>query len=76
MVIPEEREPQFRNKMTSPLFKEHFERENWKLIYFDKLRQTYSQEKNETDVYSLINQNHQPMARTGKGLCAEQGRLF
>ena len=76
MVIPEEREPQFRNKMTSPLFKEHFENENWKLIYFDKLRQTYSQEKNQTDVYGLINQNHQPMARTGKGLCAEQGRLF
>ena len=76
MVIPEEREPQFRNKMTSPLFKEHFENENWKLIYFDKLRQTYSQEKNKTDVYGLINQNHQPMAKTGKGLCAEQGRLF
>ena len=31
MVIPEEREPQFKNKMTSPLFNEHFENENWKI---------------------------------------------
>jgi len=76
MVIPGEREPQFKNKMTSPLFKEHFENENWKLIYFDKLRQAYSEDKNKTDIYKLINQNQQLSSKTGKGLCAEQGRLF
>jgi DNA modification methylase len=77
MVIPGEREPEFRNKMTSPLFKEHFENENWKLIYFDKLRQTFSQEKNKTDIYKLINQHPLPTsAKKGKGLCSEQGRLF
>ena len=56
MVLPEEREEQFRNKLTSPLFKEHFESENWKLIYFDTLRIAYTRQKTEVDIYSLINQ--------------------
>ena len=33
MVLPEEREAQLNNKMTSPLFRDHFENENWKLIF-------------------------------------------
>ena len=75
MVIPEEREPQFKNKMTSPLFNEHFENENWKILYFDTLRQAYSKEKTKTDIYSLINQSSK-LSKVGKGLCAEQQQLF
>jgi 16S rRNA G966 N2-methylase RsmD len=75
MVIPEEREPQFKNKMTSPLFNEHFENENWKILYFDTLRQAYTKDKIKTDIYALINQNSRP-SKVGKGLCAEQQRLF
>ncbi len=55
MVLPEEREGQLRNKLTSPLFKEHFENENWHLIYFDTLRNAYVKQKAKTDIYSLIN---------------------
>jgi hypothetical protein len=55
MVLPEEREGQFRNKLTSPLFKNHFENENWQLIYFDTLRNAYVKQKAKTDIYSLIN---------------------
>lgn len=54
MVLPEEREEQFKNKLTSPLFKEHFEGENWKLIYFDILRTAYTKQKREIDIYDLI----------------------
>jgi 16S rRNA G966 N2-methylase RsmD len=75
MVIPEEREPQFKNKMTSPLFNEHFENENWKILYFDTLRQAYAKDKIKTDIYSLINQYSRP-SKVGKGLCAEQQQLF
>ncbi|MDL1959388.1 MAG: DNA adenine methylase [Deltaproteobacteria bacterium] len=55
MVLPEEREGQLRNKLTSPLFKDHFENENWQLIYFDTLRDAYVKQKAKTDIYSLIN---------------------
>jgi hypothetical protein len=55
MVLPEEREGQLRNKLTSPLFKDHFENENWQLIYFDTLRNAYVRQKAKTDIYSLIN---------------------
>jgi hypothetical protein len=55
MVLPEEREGQLRNKLTSPLFKDHFENENWQLIYFDTLRNAYVKQKTKTDIYSLIN---------------------
>jgi 16S rRNA G966 N2-methylase RsmD len=54
MVLPEEREDQFKKKMTSPLFKEHFENENWRLIYFDTLRNAYVKDKNRVDIYELI----------------------
>lgn len=55
MVLPEEREGQLRNKLTSPLFKDHFENENWQLIYFDTLRNAYVKQKAKTDIYSLVN---------------------
>jgi len=56
MVIPEEREEQFNNKMTSPLFKEHFENDGWKLLYFDALRNAYIKDK--INIYSLINKKN------------------
>jgi hypothetical protein len=41
LVIPEERHQQLRRKMLSPMFKEHFERDDWKVLYFDALRNAY-----------------------------------
>jgi hypothetical protein len=37
MVIPEEWEQDFERKMKSPLFSEHFEKDNWTLAYFNTL---------------------------------------
>jgi len=56
MILPEEREIQLRNKMASPLFKNYYEKENWKIIFFDTLRAGYIKEKNNLDIESIINQ--------------------
>ena len=53
MVIPEERETEFSNKMTSPLFRQHFESEGWKLIYFDTLKIGYAKHKANLDILSI-----------------------
>jgi DNA modification methylase len=76
MVLPEEREAQFNNKMTSPLFREHFEAENWKVIFFDALRVAYSKEKTDLDIYSIINQKHVSAGTSAKGQKSSQTRLF
>lgn len=74
MVLPEEREDQFKKKMTSPLFKEHFESENWRLIYFDTLRNAYVKDKNKVDIYELINKKVRQSKE--KNISDIQGRLF
>lgn len=56
MILPEEREAQLHNKMTSPLFKNYYEKENWKIIFFDALRAGYVKEKSQLDINSIINQ--------------------
>ena len=74
MVIPEERDNQFKNKFTSPLFKEHFENENWKLIYFDTLRREYSKNKAKVDIYSLVGKKtEESKSKSTKSI---QHRLF
>jgi DNA modification methylase len=75
MVLPEEREVQFKNKLTSPLFKEHFENEAWKLIYFDTLRTAFTKSKNNTDIYELISKKTTSTKLT-KELTDKQGQLF
>jgi hypothetical protein len=56
MVIPEERAGDFERKMRSPLFSEHFEKDNWTLVYFDALRQAYTKKKANTDLELLFGQ--------------------
>lgn len=74
MVLPEEREDQFKKKMTSPLFKEHFENENWRLIYFDTLRNAYVKDKNRVDIYELIDKKVRQSKE--ENISDIQGRLF
>ncbi|MBI3599566.1 MAG: DNA adenine methylase [Nitrospinae bacterium] len=74
MVLPEEREDQFKRKMTSPLFKEHFENENWRLIYFDTLRNAYVKDKNRVDIYELIDKKVRQSKE--ENISDKQGRLF
>ena len=76
MVLPEEREGQLRNKLTSPLFKDHFENENWQLIYFDTLRNAYAKQKGKTDIYSLINKKTGTSKNRGGLAIQIQGQLF
>jgi 16S rRNA G966 N2-methylase RsmD len=54
MVIPEERENDFERKMKSPLFNEHFRKDNWTLAYFKALREAFTKTKAKTDLESLF----------------------
>ena len=56
MVLPEQRQADYERKMQSPLFREHFEKESWTLLYFGALRQTYSKKREATDVAAIYNQ--------------------
>lgn len=76
MVLPEEREAQFKNKMASPLFREHFEHENWKLVFFDALRSAYTKEKPDLDIYSIINLKNVNAGISTKEAKNKQKRLF
>jgi hypothetical protein len=55
MVIPEERENDYERKMKSPLFSEHFAKDNWTLAYFNALREAFTKTKAKTDLESLFN---------------------
>ena len=54
MVIPEEREDDYQRKMKSPLFSEHFAKDNWTLAYFNALREAFTKTKAKTDLESLL----------------------
>jgi hypothetical protein len=75
LVLPEERENQFKNKLTSPLFQEHFENENWKLIFFDALRNAYLKDKNNLDVYGIVDKKIIGAKKVDKDT-GMQGKLF
>ncbi|MEW6376032.1 MAG: DNA methyltransferase [Thermodesulfobacteriota bacterium] len=56
LVIPEEREEQFRRKQKSPMFSERFEKDNWKLLFFDSIRHSYKKLKSkQLELDSIIN---------------------
>jgi len=74
MVLPEEREGQLKSKLSSPLFRNHFENENWRLIYFDTLRNAYVKQKAKTDIYGLIDKKANVPKR--KEQADKQIRLF
>jgi len=58
MVLPEEREGDFKKKMQSPLFKERYELDSWKNLYFDALRQEFSKAKNKASIERLFGVRH------------------
>ena len=76
MVLPEEREAQLNNKMTSPLFRDHFENENWKLIFFDAMRAAYTKEKTDLDINSIVNLKKVSAGVSAKEAKKDQERLF
>ncbi len=55
LVIPEEREEQFKRKHKSPMFSERFEKDNWNLLFFDTIRIKYKKLKTkEVKLESII----------------------
>jgi len=63
MVIPEERENDFERKMKSPLFSEHFIKDNWTLVYFNALREAFTKTKAKTALEPLFGQKKKGAAR-------------
>ncbi len=72
MVIPEEREDDFGRKMKSPLFSEHFEKDNWTLAYFNALREAFTKTKAKTNLESLLGKKKQVSSHYRKGESASQ----
>lgn len=80
MVLPEEREDDFRRKMQSPLFNERYERDSWMNLYFDALRNEFSKAKDKTKIEALFATKQTPtstrnspsrnQARSPQGLLA------
>jgi len=76
LVIPEEREEQFRRKQKSPMFAERFEKDNWNLLFFDAIRHLYKKLKSgEIELDSIINKKGPMAMRPDKKNC-EQMNLF
>jgi 16S rRNA G966 N2-methylase RsmD len=71
LVIPQERESQLISKMRSPMFAKRFKDDNWRVLFFEPLREEYWKKKGKKDIFSLVdkkiikktskyNQNSQP----------------
>ncbi|NQU83101.1 MAG: DNA adenine methylase [Parcubacteria group bacterium] len=54
LVIPEDRERQLLTKLKTPLFSQRFKSDNWKIIYFDALKEDFTKLKGKTDLKKLI----------------------
>lgn len=76
MVIPEERENDFERKMKSPLFSEHFAKDNWTLAYFNMLREAFTKTKARTDLESLFNQKKKTSRTLYKTKASDTQALF
>jgi 16S rRNA G966 N2-methylase RsmD len=66
MIIPEEREDDYQRKMKSPLFSEHFAKDNWTLAYFNALREAFTKTKAKTDLESLLGKKKSVSSRYPK----------
>ena len=52
--------------MKSPLFSEHFAKDNWTLAYFNALREAFTKTKAKTDLESLFNKKKNTGVRSPK----------
>ena len=76
LVIPEEREEQFKRKQNSPMFAERFEEDNWNLLFFDSIRHLYKKLKStQITLNSIINKKGPAAMRPDKKN-SEQMNLF
>lgn len=76
LVIPEEREEQFKRKKKSPMFVERFEKDNWNLLYFDTIRHQYKKLKSKkVNLNSIVNKKG-PTKLRPRNNKSNQIRLF
>jgi DNA modification methylase len=54
MLLPADRENQFRQKLKSPMFYESFSKDNWSFIIFDELYSAWYQKKKELNIEELF----------------------
>lgn len=67
LVIPEEREEQFKRKYKSPMFAERFQNDNWHVLFFDAIRHHFKKLKSkEITLPSLVNKKGPATARPEK----------
>lgn len=74
LIIPQEREPQLISKMRSPMFAKRFKDDNWRVIFFEPLREEYWKKKGKKDIFSLIDKKI--MKKTSKDVQDLQTELF
>jgi hypothetical protein len=76
MVIPEEREADFERKMKSPLFGEHFQKDNWTLLYFNTFIEAFTKTKARTALEALFGKKKTaPLTENGRA-ANDQQRLM
>ena len=66
MVIPEERARDHERKMRSPLFSEHFNKDNWNLLFFDAFRQAFAKQKSKVALESLFGKKNKQALRCAR----------
>jgi DNA modification methylase len=76
LVIPEEREEQFRRKQKSPMFAERFEKDNWNLLFFDSIRHLHKKLKSKQITLESIINKKGPAAMRPDKKNSEQMNLF
>ncbi|MEW6687425.1 MAG: hypothetical protein AB1393_14670, partial [Candidatus Edwardsbacteria bacterium] len=74
LVIPQERESQLIGKMRSPMFAKRFKDDNWRVIFFEPLRENYWKKKGKKDIFSLVDKKI--IKKTSKYNQNSQPRLF
>jgi 16S rRNA G966 N2-methylase RsmD len=76
MVIPEERDADFERKMKSPLFNEHFQKDNWTLLYFNKFIEAFTKAKTRTSLEPLFSKKKTTPLTQGGPEPGDQQRLM
>ncbi|MFH1227887.1 MAG: DNA methyltransferase [Planctomycetota bacterium] len=63
LVMPEEREKQFEQKLKSPMFAERFKSDNWNILFFNALKSEFlksnKKQLGDVDVTGLVNKKVQ-----------------
>lgn len=73
IVIPEDRAAQLSSKLKSPMFSERFDRDRWRVVFFETLKNEFTRKgRKKIVIESLVNK--QSRRRTDRE--SRQGQLF